>query len=82
MDTGDLWSFGAWQESFASLDLICECLGVPTPKDKMEGKDVNAAYYDGRLGEITEYCEKDVEATCRVILKLSHIDTNPFVDKK
>jgi predicted PolB exonuclease-like 3'-5' exonuclease len=48
----------------------------------MEGKDVNAAYYDGRLGEITEYCEKDVEATCRVILKLSHIDTNPFVDKK
>lgn len=82
MDTGDIWSFGAWQEGFTSLDLICECLGVPTPKDKMEGKDVNKAYYDGRLGEITEYCEKDVEATCRVILKLSHIDTNPFVDKK
>lgn len=82
LDTGDIWSFGAWQESFASLDLICECLDIPTPKDKMEGKDVGKAYYEGRLNEIVEYCEKDVEATCRVIMKLSHINTNPFVDKK
>jgi predicted PolB exonuclease-like 3'-5' exonuclease len=82
LDTGDIWSFGAWQEGFTSLDLICECLDVPTPKDKMEGKDVGKAYYSGKLSEIVEYCEKDVEATCRVILKLSNISTNPTVDKK
>lgn len=82
MDTGDIWSFGAWQEGFSSLDLICECLGVPTPKNKMEGKDVGPAYFSGKLDEIKTYCEKDVEATCRVILKLSHIDKNPFVERK
>jgi predicted PolB exonuclease-like 3'-5' exonuclease len=82
LDTGDIWSFGAWQEGFTSLDLICECLDVPTPKDKMDGKDVGKAYYGGKLSEIVEYCEKDVEATCRVILKLSNISTNPTVDKK
>ena len=82
MDTGDIWSFGAWQEGFTSLDLICECLGIPSPKEKLDGKDVGKAFYDGRINDIVQYCEKDVEATCRVILKLSHIGTNPFVDKK
>jgi hypothetical protein len=82
LDTSDVWSFGAWQESYASLELVCNCLDVPTPKDGMEGKDVGEAFYNGRINEIVEYCERDVEAVCKVLLRLSNMDIDILVDKR
>lgn len=82
LDTSDIWSFGAWQESYVSLELLCNSLDVPTPKDGMQGKDVGDAFYSGRIDEIVEYCEKDVEATCKVLLKLSNMNIDIHVDKR
>jgi predicted PolB exonuclease-like 3'-5' exonuclease len=46
-------------------------LDVASPKDKMDGSEVNKAYWDGRLEEIKDYCEKDLVATARVLLRLT-----------
>lgn len=54
-----------WRQKFAwswSFDEMCYELGVDSPKDKINGGDVNDYFWSGRLEEIKEYCEKDVRA--------------------
>lgn len=70
-DTSDLWSFGAWQEGFVALDLIAACLGLPSPKDEMDGSMVSKAYWSGGVSNIARYCDKDVLALAQILLKLS-----------
>jgi len=69
LDTLDLWKFGDYK-NFSSLDLLCEVLSIPTPKDNMNGSEVSQAFWDGKVEEIKEYCEKDVLACARLILRL------------
>jgi predicted PolB exonuclease-like 3'-5' exonuclease len=71
VDTTELWSFGAWQEGFASLDLLTTVLGIDSPKDDISGDKVHEAYWNGEINRISEYCQKDVIALAQVILKLS-----------
>jgi DNA polymerase III epsilon subunit-like protein len=73
-DTMDVWSFGAWQEGFTSLDLICGVLGIPSPKGAMRGEEVPAAFWQGRLDEIAQYNMEDVIALGRIILKVSGLN--------
>ena len=71
IDTSELWSFGAWQEGFASLELLATSLGIDTPKDDIRGDEVGKVFWqDGDIDRITKYCEKDVLACVQVILKL------------
>jgi predicted PolB exonuclease-like 3'-5' exonuclease len=49
-----------------SLDTLCGALNIPTPKDKMNGAQVDDYFRDGRLDEIVEYCVKDVQACVKV----------------
>lgn len=73
IDTSDVWNFGAWSGTRVSLDLLSASLGVPTPKDEMDGSMVSDAYWlEDRLGDIVKYCEKDVIATANVVLKLAN----------
>lgn len=46
-----------------SLDKLCFALGVPTPKDGMDGSMVGQAVADGRIEEVSRYCLRDVAAT-------------------
>jgi hypothetical protein len=72
IDTSEIWSFGAWQEGFTSLDLLATSLGLDTPKDDIKGDQVGEVFWkEKNLARITEYCEKDVLATTQIILKLS-----------
>jgi DNA polymerase elongation subunit (family B) len=71
IDTSEVWSFGAWQEGFASLDLLATCLGLESPKEEMHGSEVGEYFRAGKLDEISKYCEQDVLATINIILKLS-----------
>ena len=71
IDTSEIWKFGSW--TGAPLGLLCTTLGIPTPKDAMEGSQVSEAYWNGRLEEIKTYCEKDVKATASVILKMAKL---------
>lgn len=54
-----------WKQKFAwswSFDEMCYELGIDSPKDKINGSDVNKYFWSGRLEDIKEYCEKDVKA--------------------
>jgi len=83
VDTAKLFSNGAWNESFVSLDIMTACLGIPTPKDVIDGSEVNAAYWnDGRLEEIKEYCQKDTVAVLNFLLEISgesYVDVNNVI---
>lgn len=69
VDTLQLWKFGDYK-NYTSLKLLAEVLGIPTPKDQMEGKDVCRVYWQEKgLNRIVEYCQKDVITTARLLLR-------------
>lgn len=72
-DSSELWSFGAWQEGFTSLDLLSAVLGLPSPKDAMKGDQVHKEFYDGNIEGIATYCNKDVVSLIRIAFALSEI---------
>lgn len=69
IDTMDLWKFGDFKH-YTSLKLLTTVLGIPSPKDDIDGSEVAKVYYqDNDLKRIMVYCEKDVFATAQVLLK-------------
>lgn len=71
LDTMDYWKFGDYK-SYTSLKLLTEVLGVPSPKDDIDGSMVANVYYEeNNLMRIATYCEKDVVATVQVWLRLN-----------
>ena len=70
LDTLELWKFGDYKH-YTSLKLLTNVLGIPSPKEDIDGSMVQKVYYeDGELNRIVEYCERDVVAIAQVILKL------------
>jgi uncharacterized protein YprB with RNaseH-like and TPR domain len=60
LDTLELWKFGDYK-SFTSLLLLATVLGVPTPKDDIDGSMVWDVYWNEKnLPRIVTYCQKDV----------------------
>jgi 3'-5' exonuclease len=73
LDTMDLWKFGDYK-NYTSLDLLTTVLGIPTPKDDIDGSMVAGIYYDeDNLRRIVHYCEKDVLAIARVLLRFMNL---------
>ena len=74
IDTKEIWQYGAYS-SIGSLDLMCACLNIPTPKDgEVTGDKVHSAYWEEqKLKEISEYCEKDVIVLVDAIKKLKEL---------
>ena len=73
LDTLDLWKFGDYKH-YTSLHLLASILGIPTPKDDIDGSMVGAVYYqEGDLKRIAHYCSKDVVAVAQVILRLKNL---------
>jgi predicted PolB exonuclease-like 3'-5' exonuclease len=70
LDTLHLWRFGDYKH-YTSLSLMAYVLGIPTPKDDIDGSQVAQVYYqDGNLKRIVNYCEKDVITVAQVVLRL------------
>ena len=71
IDTKEIWQYGAYT-AIGSLDLMCTCMDVPSPKEgEVTGDKVHDVYWNkGMLKEIAEYCERDVEVLIDVIKKL------------
>ncbi|NHM02394.1 3'-5' exonuclease [Flavobacterium difficile] len=70
LDTLELWKFGDYKH-FTSLKLLTKVLGVPSPKDDIDGSEVAKVFYkDKDIDRIAIYCEKDVIAVAQIILKL------------
>lgn len=70
LDTLHLWRFGDYKH-YTSLKLMAYVLGIPSPKDDIDGSQVAGVYYkEKNLDRIVQYCEKDVITVAQVILKL------------
>ncbi len=70
LDTLELWKFGDYK-TFTSLKLLAHVLGIPSPKDDIQGSDVFKVYYnDNDIDRIVTYCEKDTITVAQIILKL------------
>jgi 3'-5' exonuclease len=62
-----------WKQKFAwafSFDEMCYELGVPSPKDNMNGSEVHSVYWSGGIEKVKEYCEKDVSSSIDASLKI------------
>lgn len=69
LDTLDLWKFGDYKH-YTSLKLLTNILGIPSPKDDIEGSQVCAVYYiENNIERIVTYCEKDVIAIAQIVLR-------------
>ena len=68
-DTLELWKFGDYK-SYTSLKLLAKALDVPSPKDDIDGSQVNTVFWnDKNLERIVEYCQKDVVTLAQVLLR-------------
>lgn len=73
LDTMDLWKFGDYK-TYTSLELLTSVLGIPTPKDDIEGSMVAGVYYKEKdTARIVKYCEKDVLAVAQVLLRFKNL---------
>ena len=68
-DTMQEWS--KWGREHASLDSLSKVLGIPSPKENLDGSKVYPFYRAGKLPEIIEYCKRDVESVRQVYKRLT-----------
>ena len=70
LDTMELWKFGDYK-NYTSLNLLAYSLGIPTPKDDLDGSMVGDVYWKERnILRIVTYCQKDVVTVAQVFLRL------------
>ena len=68
-DTMQEWS--KWGREHVSLDALTKALGIPSPKEHLDGSKVYPYYRAGKLGEIVEYCKRDVDSVRQVYHRLT-----------
>jgi len=70
LDTMELWKFGDYKH-YSSLKLLSYVLGIPSPKEDMDGSMVKDVFYkENDIDRIVTYCELDVVTTAQVFLRL------------
>ena len=70
IDTMDLWKFGDYK-TYTSLKLMTNVLGIPSPKDDIDGSEVYRVFYEeNEIERIVIYCEKDTIAVAQIFLRL------------
>jgi 3'-5' exonuclease len=71
LDTMELWKFGDFK-SYTSLNLLAHALGIPTPKDDIDGSMVWEVYWkEKNIDRIMTYCQKDVITAAQVYLRMT-----------
>ena len=81
VDTFQYWRFGDYK-NFTSLKLLAAAMGIPSPKDDIDGSMVGELYHVEdpeqrkiNLERIAKYCEKDVLTTANIILRFKNMET-------
>ena len=73
LDTMEMWRFGDYK-SFTSLNLLAQVLGIPSPKDDIDGSQVWRVYWiEKDLERIVRYCQKDVVTLAKIFLRLNQL---------
>lgn len=70
IDTKELWTFRE-NGVKSSLAMLAKLLGIPSPKENIDGSKVNEYYQNGKIDEIEKYCLADVLACKRLFIKLN-----------
>lgn len=71
LDTMELWKFGDFKH-YTSLNLLTNILGIPSPKEDIDGSKVAHVYYKEKdLERIAKYCERDTIAVAQIYLRLN-----------
>ncbi len=74
LDTMELWKFGDYKH-YTSLKLMTHILGIPSPKDDIDGSQVATVYYQEKdIERIVKYCEKDTIAVVQLLLRLYNLE--------
>ncbi|MFN8244559.1 MAG: ribonuclease H-like domain-containing protein [Ferruginibacter sp.] len=72
VDTFQYWRFGDYK-NFTSLKLLAAALGVPSPKDDIDGSMVADVYWkEKNLPRIVIYCQKDVVTVANIVLRFKN----------
>jgi len=72
VDTFQFWRFGDYK-NYTSLKLLAAAMGVPSPKDDIDGSMVAGVYWEEKnLQRIATYCQKDVVTTANIILRFKN----------
>ena len=81
IDTFQYWRFGDYK-NFTSLKLLAACMGIPSPKDDIDGSMVSELFWINdeearkqNMKRISVYCQKDVVTTANIILRFKNIET-------
>ncbi len=79
VDTFQYWRFGDYKH-YTSLKLLAAAMGLPSPKDDIDGSMVGELYHNGtpeerliNIKRIATYCQKDVVTTANIILRFKNI---------
>ncbi len=77
LDTMELWRFGDYK-SFTPLNLLAHVLGIPSPKEDIDGSMVWFVYWkENNLERIVSYCRRDVATVARIYLRMQGENTIP-----
>lgn len=71
-DTMQEWS--NWGSQKLGLEHIALALGIPTPKEGIDGSEVYNFYKAGKVDDICEYCKRDVDVTRAVYNRMVFAD--------
>ena len=70
LDTMELWKFGDYK-TYTSLKLLSYVLGIPSPKEDLDGSMVRDVYYEEKdIDKIIRYCERDTVTIAQILLRL------------
>ena len=71
LDTMELWKFGDFKH-FTSLKLLAKCLGIPSPKEDIDGSEVGRVFWEeDDLDRIVKYCERDTATVAQLLLRMT-----------
>ena len=74
LDTLQLWKFGDYKH-YTSLDLLSRLFDIESPKNEMQGSDVNRVYWKEKdLEKIVNYCQNDTLAVAQLLLAYKGMD--------
>lgn len=80
VDTFQYWRFGDYKH-YTSLKLLAAAMGIPSPKDDIDGSMVGDLFWNGteeeranNLKRIAAYCQKDVITTGNIFLRFKNMD--------
>ncbi len=79
VDTFQYWRFGDYK-NYTSLKLLAATMGIPSPKDDIDGSMVGELFWTGNpeqrkinIKRIAVYCQKDVVTTANIILRFKNM---------